>query len=149
MKRRAATTLLITCMLATGFEAWAQSTVALQIRPALFKGKWQLVQTFSMGALHQVKKEDYDCIICFRSNHCYYEEVKYESSHWIIEGNWRVNTKRGMLELTQRHYTAGKLEDHPKDVILDIIQLDPKTWVGGKTDKGQPVKIYYSRISKH
>jgi hypothetical protein len=75
--------------------------------------------------------------------------VNYESNHWIIEGKWYVNRKKGTLELTQRHYTAGKLEDHPKDISLDIIQTDRNNWVGSNIDKGQLVKVFYTRVSEH
>lgn len=126
-----------------------QQAVHIKVKPCLFKGKWQLVQTFSLGALHQVKKDEYDGVICFRSFHRYYEEVNYESNHWIIEGKWRVNRKKATLELTERNYILGKLEDHPKDIIFDIIQSDKKSWTGGNTDRGHAVKVFYSRIPKH
>jgi len=149
MKLRANTILLMACILAFSSDAKSQNNTHQKINPSLFKGKWQLVQTFSMGALHQVKKEDYDGIICFRSKHRYYEEVNYESNHWIIEGTWHVNQTNGTLELTQRHYTLGKLEDHPDDLVLDIIQTDRNNWSGSKTEKGHPLKVFYRRIPNH
>jgi hypothetical protein len=140
--------LLVFYFIAFATAAFGQDVVPVKIKPCLFKGKWQLVQTFSLGALHEVKKAEYDGVICFRSCHRYYEEVNYESNHWIIEGKWHVNRKKGTLELTERNYTLGKLEDHPKDIIFDILQADRKSWTGGNTDRGQKVKVFYSLISK-
>lgn len=125
-----------------------QTTGHIKIRRCLFKGRWQLVQTFSLGSLHQVKKDEYDGIICFGPRHRYFEEVHYESAHWIIEGKWHINRKKGTLQLTRRNYTLGKLEDHPADIIFDIDHADKKSWTGSVTDKGQAAKVYYSRISK-
>ena len=126
-----------------------QSQPQLKIKRCFFKGSWQLVQTFSIGALHQVNKSDYDGVMCFRSFHRYYEEVNYESNHWIIEGKWHINKKKKTLELTERNYTVGKLEEHPNDITLNIFQSDKKHWAGGTRDKGQDVKVYYSRIANH
>ena len=120
-----------------------------KIKRCFFKGSWQLVQTFSVGGLHQVNKNDYDGVICFRSLQRYYEEVNYESNHWIIEGKWHIDRKKKMLELTSRNYTVGKLEEHPKDITLNIFQSGKKNWAGGTSDKGQDVKVYYSRIARH
>jgi hypothetical protein len=66
MKPFFCTTLLLVCFVAI---ASAQTTVPVKIKPCLFNGKWQLVQTFSEGKLHGVKKSDYDGVICFRSSH--------------------------------------------------------------------------------
>jgi hypothetical protein len=126
-----------------------QQPAPVKMKPCLFKGKWQLVQTFAVGALHPVKKDEYDGVICFRSFHRYYEEVNYESNHWIIAGKWHVNREKGTLELTERNYTLGKLEEHPEDIIFDILQSDKKNWSGASTDRGQAVKVFYSRIAKH
>ena len=136
------------CFCALVTEA-QQNDKPLKVKPCLLKGKWQLVQTFSVGSLHQVKKEDYDGVICFRSFQRYYEEVNYESNHWIIAGKWHLNRKTRTLELTQRNYTVGKLEEHPRDVSLTIFQQDKGNWAGGDSDKGQPVKVFYTRIPKH
>ena len=125
-----------------------QLPLQVKIKPCCFKGKWQLVQTYALGSLHAVKKEDYDGVICLRCFHRYYEEVHYESNHWIIAGKWHVNRSKGTLELTQRNYTLGKLEEHPGDVTYDIVALNRKSWTGGIIDKGQAVKVYYSRIVK-
>ena len=115
----------------------------------MFKGNWQLVQTFSLGTLHQVKKDEYDGVIRFRSCHHYYEEVNYESNHWIIEGKWHINRKKGTVSLTQRNYTLGNLEEHPReDIVFDVIQSDRNSWAGATTEKGQTVKVFYSRIYK-
>jgi hypothetical protein len=137
---------LFVFLMAWAFAASGQSTEHIKMKPCLFKGKWQLVQTFSLGALHEVRKNEYDGVICFRSFHRYYEEVNYESNHWIIEGKWHINRKKRTLELTERNYTLGKLEEHPRDIIFDILQANRKSWTGGNTDRGQAVKVFYSRI---
>jgi hypothetical protein len=50
------------------------------------------------------------------------------------------------LSLTQRNYVVGKLENHPPDLVFDIICLDKQRWGGSSTDKGQIGKVYYTRI---
>ncbi len=145
------TYLLLICTLCLGVLTLRaqQNQQLLKAKPCFFKGSWQLVQTFSVGGLHQVNKSDYDGIMCFRSLHRYYEEVNYESNHWIIEGKWRINRKKKTLELTSRNYTVGQLEEHPKDITLSIFQSDKKNWAGGTTDKGQDVKVYYTHIANN
>ena len=141
--------LLLSCfMLCINDLSAQQDSAHVKVKPCLFKGRWQLVQTYSLGGLHPIKKDEYDGIICFRPFHRYFEEVNYESNHWIIEGKWHVNRKKKTLTLTERNYTVGKLEDHPRDIIFDIIQNDKKNWAGSSTDKGQLVKVYYSKIAK-
>jgi len=119
-----------------------------KIRKCLLKGNWQLTQTFSSGALHQVKKEEYDGVMRFRCFHRFTEEVNYESNHWIIEGKWRINRKQRTLSLTERNYTQGKMEEHPDDIIFSITQLKKKNWAGSSAVKGQAVKVFYTRIQE-
>ena len=101
-----------------------------------------------MGAYHNVEIEDYNDVIEFKARHQFTEEVFYESSHWIIEGKWSLNTKTHELILTKRKYTLGKLEDYPQDIGLQIIQLTSKNWGGKGLLKAQPVELYYTRTPK-
>ena len=128
------------CMCAPANDAYPK------LKPRLLKGTWQLVQTYALGAQHQVKKDEYDGVMCFRTLHRYYEEVNYESNHWVIIGKWHVNRKKRTLELTQRNYVLGKLEEHPKDIILDIMDADGKRWSGSSNEKGQAVQVFYAKV---
>jgi hypothetical protein len=109
-------------------------------------GKWQLSKTFSMGAYHLVKKEDFNDVIQLKPRHQFTEEVFYESNHWILQGQWLLDPRKGTLSFTQRTYIVGKPEDHPKDIVLHIIQADKKLLAGKSSEKGQPVEVYYTRI---
>jgi hypothetical protein len=126
----------------------SSNVISLKHSAKLFTGKWQLIKTFDRGEYRLVAKADYDDVIEFKPHHHFTEEVFYESNHWIIEGRWNVDTKTGKLLLTQRHYTSGKLEDHPQDIVLDVILLNTENWAGRSSIKNQQVKVYYSRILK-
>ncbi len=135
--------LLLICSTVTGAQ---QTQPVFKIKKRLLKGTWQLVQSYAMGSLHDIKKDEYDEVIRFRPRHRFYQEVNYESNHWIIEGRWKVNRKSRTLSLSDRNYTLNKLEEHPHDLIFNILQLDKQNWSGGSTEKDQLVKVFYKRI---
>ena len=136
------------------FIGWVQPSSAqdslnnghAKCNSSVLLGKWQLSKTFSMGAYHVVKKEDFNDVIQIKPHHRFTEEVFYESNHWILQGQWRLECKSGTLSFTGRTYITGKLEDHPKDIVLHLIQADKKLLAGKSTEKGQPVEVYYTRI---
>ena len=123
-----------------------QAQPMFKIKRCLFKGSWQLVQSYAMGSLHDIKKDEYDEVIRFRPRHRFLQEVNYESNHWIIEGRWKVNRKSRTLSLSDRNYTLNKLEEHPHDLIFNILQLDKQNWGGSSTEKDQTVQVFYQRI---
>jgi hypothetical protein len=133
---------------------WAQQSFAqdslnngrAKCRSMALLGKWQLSKTFSMGAYHLVKKEDFNDVIQLKARHKFTEEVLYENNHWILQGQWHLDSRKGTLSFTQRTYILGKPEDHPKDIVLFIIEANTKSLAGKSTDKGQPVELYYYRI---
>lgn len=125
----------------------AQSKGKISVNKSLLKGRWQLVQTFTMGATHKVVKEDYDGVITFKAFHQYTEEIHYESNHWIIEGKWHLNYNSAALELTKRKYLTGgtaKLDD----IILKMEFLDKQKWSASSADKGGEVKVFYEKTGK-
>jgi hypothetical protein len=123
--------------------------VSKKIKPTHLRGKWQLAQTFASGALHTINKSEYDGIMYFGAIHKYYEEVYYESMHWIIKGKWHFDRKKGVLLLHDRVYVLGKTEDHPQNILLTVFESSKKSWAGSSTDKGQLVKVFYVRIHHH
>ena len=134
------------------FTSAQKSDAPSKIKPRLLKGTWQLVKTFALGSTHEVKKDEYDGVMCFRTLHRYYEEVNYESNHWVIVGKWHISRKNRTLELTQRKYVLGKLEEHPKDILLYIMETGAGNWSGSSNEKGQTVKVFYAKVdtrSKH
>ena len=117
-----------------------------KIKKCLFKGTWQLFQTYSLGSLHAIKKDEYDELMQIRSMHRFRQEVNYESNQWVIEGRWKISRKNKTISFTQRNYTSGKLEDHPRDLTFSIIQLNKQNWGGSNTEKDQTVKIFYQKV---
>ena len=141
--------ILLLLLILTGKDLPAQQNIAqIRHKKCLLKGKWQLVQTFTEGALHAVSKSDYDAVIIFKSFHHFKEEVNYESYHWAIEGKWHVYKNKATLALTERNYTLGNMGEKPVDIIFELFTLDKKNWAGSSSAKGQPVKMYYQKIHK-
>jgi hypothetical protein len=117
-------------------------------KKCLLKGRWQLIQTYSLGSLHKVSKDEYDGVITFGTFHRYKEEVRYESNHWVITGKWKVYKKKATLLLTQRQYVMGQLDQNqPEDITFELINLDPKNWSAGSVANGKPVQVSYRKIT--
>jgi hypothetical protein len=142
--------LILYAILGISFQsAFAQDSVdviSVKCKAQLFRGSWQLTKTFSRGTYHTVAKADFNDVIQFKAHHNFTEEVYYESNHWIIAGKWFLDKKHRVLSLTHRNYVAGKLENHPADLVFNIVLLDKQNWGGSSTDKGQIGKVYYTRV---
>ena len=109
-------------------------------------GRWQLTGTQVEGRLHEVKKEEFDCIVSFKAHHLYSEEVFYESDHWIIAGQWKVHKGKPSLALTGRHYIQGNSGKLSENISFVIYKLTDSELIIEGTDKGMPVKMYYRKI---
>jgi hypothetical protein len=141
--------LLLVFMLTLPFT-YAQdylNTGHVKCNARMLLGKWQLSKTFSKGAYHTVKKEDFNDVIQLKPNHRFTEEVFYESNHWMVQGQWHFDFKTGTLCFTNRAYVTAKPEDHLQDIILHIIQVSKTLFAGKGVEKGEPVALYYTKIA--